>query len=103
MRNRKHIALAGAVLALLLALPVGCGQTEPGPEPAKEPVTELTFQDIYMDSVSLSCEEIDIADEAVALSGAPALDPTLASSGNQSEAIMKYIGNGSNYKVRWAF
>lgn len=26
------------------------------------------------------------------------MDPTFASSGNQSEAIMKYIGDGSNYK-----
>ena len=31
------------------------------------------------------------------------MDPTFASNGGGSGAIMKYIGNGSNYKVRWAF
>ena len=31
------------------------------------------------------------------------MDPTFASNGNRSEKIMQYIGNGSNYKVRWAF
>ena len=31
------------------------------------------------------------------------LDPTFASSANQSEEIMKYIGNGSNYKDKYYY
>lgn len=31
------------------------------------------------------------------------MDPTFASSGKKSEAIMKYIGNGSNYKAKYAY
>ena len=31
------------------------------------------------------------------------LDPTFASSANQSEEIMKYIGNGSNYKEKYFY
>ena len=31
------------------------------------------------------------------------MDPTFASSGNQSEAIMQYIGNGTNYKVKFLY
>lgn len=31
------------------------------------------------------------------------LDPTFASSGNQSAEIMKYIGNGSNYKEKYSY
>ena len=71
MRDKKHIALAAAALALLLAVPAGCGQEEPAAEP------EPAFEDIYTGSVSLVEEEIDIADEAVALSGLPALDVAL--------------------------
>ena len=69
MRDKRHIALAAAALALLLAVPAGCGQKETEPE--------LTFEDIYTDSVAVVDEEMDIADEAVALSGLPALDISL--------------------------
>ena len=31
------------------------------------------------------------------------LDPTFASSGNQSEEIMAYIGNGKNYKEKYLY
>ena len=31
------------------------------------------------------------------------MDPTFASSGKSSEAIMKYIGNGSNYSVKFIY
>jgi hypothetical protein len=31
------------------------------------------------------------------------MDPTFASSGNQSESIMKYIGDGSNYTVKYLY
>ena len=31
------------------------------------------------------------------------LDPTFASSGNQSESIMEYIGNGKNYKEKYFY
>lgn len=31
------------------------------------------------------------------------MDPTFASSGNASEAIMKYIGDGSNYTVKYLY
>ena len=31
------------------------------------------------------------------------MDPTFASSGNQSEAIMQYIGNGTNYQARFLY
>lgn len=31
------------------------------------------------------------------------LDPTFASSGNQSDSIMEYIGNGSNYKEKYFY
>ena len=31
------------------------------------------------------------------------LDPTFASSANQSEEIMKYIGNGSNYREKYFY
>jgi hypothetical protein len=31
------------------------------------------------------------------------MDPTFASSGGGSEAIMKYIGDGSNYAARYLY
>lgn len=31
------------------------------------------------------------------------MDPTFASSGNSSDSIMQYIGNGSNYKVKYLY
>ena len=31
------------------------------------------------------------------------MDPTFASNGNQSEEIMKYIGNGSNYQGKYSY
>ena len=31
------------------------------------------------------------------------MDPTFASSGNQSSSIMKYIGDGSNYSVKYVY
>ena len=31
------------------------------------------------------------------------MDPTFASSSNSSEAIMKYIGDGSNYSVKYLY
>lgn len=31
------------------------------------------------------------------------MDPTFASSGKQSQEIMQYIGNGSNYKAKYSY
>jgi hypothetical protein len=31
------------------------------------------------------------------------MDPTFASSGNSSSSIMQFIGNGSNYQVRYKY
>ena len=31
------------------------------------------------------------------------MDPTFASSGNQSNKIMEYIGNGANYKAKYLY
>ena len=31
------------------------------------------------------------------------MDPTFASSGNSSDAIMEYIGNGSNYSAKYQY
>ncbi|MBS5282907.1 MAG: transglutaminase domain-containing protein [Clostridiales bacterium] len=31
------------------------------------------------------------------------MDPTFASSGNQSQEIMQYIGNGANYKAKYSY
>ena len=31
------------------------------------------------------------------------MDPTFASNGHRSDAIMKYIGDGSNYKTRFSY
>ena len=31
------------------------------------------------------------------------MDPTYASTGRQSDAIMKYIGNGANYKAKYLY
>lgn len=67
MRGKKNIALLVAVLTLLLVLLVGCGQKEPEP----------SFEEIYTDSVTLVVDEIEIADETVALSGLPALSTNL--------------------------
>ena len=90
MRNKKRIVLAAAALTLLLALPVGCAQKAPveSAEPA--------FEEIYTDAVSL--EEIDIADEVVALSGAPALDITLTPtpSGTLTKSSQKAVIDYSN-------
>ena len=57
MRDKKHIALAATALALLMAVPVGCGQ-KPAP-----------------DATSLA--EIEIADRAVPLSALTTLDTAM--------------------------
>ena len=31
------------------------------------------------------------------------MDPTFASSGNQSQEIMQYIGNGANYQAKYSY
>ena len=31
------------------------------------------------------------------------MDPTFASSANRSESIMQYIGDGSNYSVKYVY
>ena len=31
------------------------------------------------------------------------MDPTFASSGRQRSALMKYIGNGANYKAKYLY
>jgi len=71
LRDKKHIALTAAALALLLAVPAGCGQKEPAPEP------EISFENVHTGSVSLLSCEMEIADEPVALSGRAALDVAL--------------------------
>ena len=96
MRNKKPIALAAAALALLLAVPVGCGQKEPE-------TAEPAFEEIYTGSVSLGAEEMDIADEAVALSGLPALDlsltptPSGALTKKNSKATIDYSNTSDGY------
>ncbi len=55
--------------------------------------------------VSVWTEETGWVDGAIYFDGTTwhRMDPTFASSGNGSEAIMKYIGNGSNYKVKYLY
>ena len=55
--------------------------------------------------VSVWTQETGWVDGAIYFDGTTwhRMDPTFASSGNGSDAIMKYIGNGSNYKVKYLY
>ena len=94
MRDQQHIRVAAAALALLLAVPAGCGQKGPESEP------DLAFEDVYVDASPIDAEEMDIADEAVALAGLPALDLSLSPtpSGTLAKANQKATIDYSNTK-----
>jgi len=55
--------------------------------------------------ISIWTEETGWVDGAIFFDGTnwQRMDPTFASSANQSEAIMKYIGNGKNYKEKYLY
>ncbi len=55
--------------------------------------------------ISVWSEESGWVDGAIYFDGTnwQRMDPTFASSGNQSEAIMQYIGDGSNYTVKYLY
>ena len=55
--------------------------------------------------ISVWTEENGWVDGAIYFNGSAwqRMDPTFASSGNQSEKIMKYIGDGSNYTTKYLY
>ena len=55
--------------------------------------------------ISIWTEDTGWVDGAIFFDGSKwqRMDPTFASSANQSEAIMKYIGNGKNYKEKYLY
>lgn len=55
--------------------------------------------------ISVWTEETGWVDGAIFFNGTSwqRIDPTFASSANRSEAIMKYIGNGKNYKEKYLY
>ena len=55
--------------------------------------------------ISVWTEEAGWIDNIVYFDGAVwhRMDPTFASSGNQSESIMKYIGDGNNYTAKYMY
>ena len=55
--------------------------------------------------ISVWTEETGWVDGVIFFDGATwqRMDPTFASSGNSSESIMKYIGNGSNYTAKYLY
>ncbi len=55
--------------------------------------------------ISVWTEETGWVDGVIFFDGSQwqRMDPTFASSGNSSEAIMKYIGNGSNYTTKYLY
>ncbi len=55
--------------------------------------------------VSVWTEETGWVDNAIYFDGTTwhRMDPTFASSGNSSESIMKYIGDGKNYTVKYLY
>ena len=60
---------------------------------------------VYHAWVSVWTEETGWVDGVIYFDGTTwqRMDPTFASSGNSSESIMKFIGNGSNYKVKYLY
>lgn len=55
--------------------------------------------------ISVWSEETGWVDGAIFFDGTTwqRMDPTFASSGNQSESIMQYIGNGKNYTAKYLY
>ena len=60
---------------------------------------------VYHAWISVWTEEAGWVDNIIYFDGTTwhRMDPTFASSGNGSESIMKYIGNGSNYAVKFMY
>ena len=60
---------------------------------------------VYHAWVSVWTEETGWVDSAIYFDGTTwhRMDPTFASSGNSSEKIMNYIGNGSNYSEKYLY
>ena len=61
--------------------------------------------DAYHAWISVWTEDSGWIDGAIYFDGKAwhRMDPTFASSGNQSAAIMKYIGNGANYSAKYLY
>jgi hypothetical protein len=59
----------------------------------------------YHSWISVWSDETGWIDAAIYFDGTTwhRMDPTFASSGKQSESIMKYIGDGSNYTVKYLY
>jgi transglutaminase-like putative cysteine protease len=59
----------------------------------------------YHSWISVWSDETGWIDAAIYFDGTAwhRMDPTFASSGKQSESIMKYIGDGSNYTVKYLY
>lgn len=64
-----------------------------------------TAKPAYHAWISVWTEETGWVDGAIYFDGSAwqRMDPTFASSGNSSEAIMEYIGDGSNYSVKYFY
>ena len=60
---------------------------------------------IYHAWISVYSEETGWVDGAIYFDGTTwkLMDPTFASSGNQSKQIMEYIGNGANYSAKYFY
>ncbi len=61
--------------------------------------------EVYHAWISVYTEKDGWIDNVIYFDGAAwkRMDPTFASSGNQSDAIMKYIGDGTNYKEKYLY
>ena len=61
--------------------------------------------EVYHAWISVYTEKDGWIDNAIYFDGTTwkRMDPTFASSGNKSEAIMKYIGDGSNYTEKYIY
>ena len=61
--------------------------------------------DVYHAWVSVWTETTGWVDNAIFFDGTTwhRMDPTFASSGNKSDAIMKFIGNGTNYSTKYLY
>ncbi|MEA4987172.1 MAG: transglutaminase-like domain-containing protein [Anaerovorax sp.] len=61
--------------------------------------------DVYHAWINVYTKETGWVDGMIFFDGSKwqMMDPTFASSGKKSESIMKYIGNGSNYKAKYTY
>ena len=61
--------------------------------------------EVYHAWISVYTEKDGWIDNAIYFDGTTwkRMDPTFAASGNRSETIMKYIGDGTNYTVKYLY